>query len=117
MSKKFRPSAYPLITVDPYFSIWSSSDNLYDNYTMHWTGRPVPIYLSVSVDENNYRVCAFDEYGVSFRRSGDIVWQTGVKVTPTSTVYSFESDEFFLTVDFTTPLLLDRLDIFARPVS
>ena len=117
VSKKFRPSAYPLITVDPYFSIWSSSDNLYDNYTMHWTGRPVPIYLSVSVDENNYRVCAFDEYGVSFRRSGDIVWQTGVKVTPTSTVYSFESDEFFLTVDFTTPLLLDRLDIFARPVS
>lgn len=105
------------MTVDPYFSIWSCSDNLYDNYTNHWTKRPAPIYLSLIIDGQLYRVCAFDKYNVNCKRAGDTVWQTDVSITPLSTVYKFESDKFFMTVIFTTPLLLDRPDIMTRPVS
>ena len=43
LNGNFRPSAIPLITVDPYFSIWSMSDTLYGGVTKHWSGRRNPM--------------------------------------------------------------------------
>ena len=37
-SDSYRPPAVPLVTVDPYMSVWSFSDNLYDSWPVHWTG-------------------------------------------------------------------------------
>ena len=31
VSSGMRPPAYPLITIDPYTSAWSTTDNLYDS--------------------------------------------------------------------------------------
>jgi hypothetical protein len=43
--------------------------------------------------------------------------QTDVTVTPTSTVYTFTHPACELKVTFLTPLLLDRPEVFSRPVS
>jgi len=47
--------AYPLVTHDPYFSIWSFSDKLNESATKHWTGTDHSLLGYVSVDGNLYK--------------------------------------------------------------
>ena len=47
---KLRPPATPLITIDPYFSIWAKGDRLYDETTVHWTDSDNTMYGFVTVD-------------------------------------------------------------------
>lgn len=50
-----RPPAYPLITIDPYTSGWSFTDNLYDSSVKHWTGKDFPLIGAIKVDNEVYR--------------------------------------------------------------
>ena len=111
---KLRAPAYPLITVDPFFSVWSCNDALYASPTEHWSGKPCPIMAGVYVDNTFYSVAGFDPDGKLLKRR---IYQRSVKITPTSTIYNFEDEVLKLELTFTTPLLLDRLDILTRPVS
>ena len=111
---KFRPAAVPLITVDPFFSVWSCSDALYATHTEHWSGIPCPILAGVYVGHDFHSVSGFDINGKLMKRR---IYQRSVEVTPTSTVYKFENTQLKLELTFTTPLLLDRIDVLTRPVS
>ncbi|MBN8856967.1 MAG: DUF4965 domain-containing protein [Sphingobacteriales bacterium] len=54
-AQKLRTPAYPLISHDPYFSIWSFTDELNASPTKHWTGREQSMIGILKVDGKFYR--------------------------------------------------------------
>ena len=52
---ELRAPAYPLVTIDPFTSAWSASDNLYDAPVTHWTGVEQHFSGAVTVDGISYR--------------------------------------------------------------
>lgn len=102
-----RLPAVPLITCDPYFSIWSAGDCLYESETVHWSGQPKPIRGTAVIDGKEYRFMGLG--------SGPHVVQTGLELTATGTQYRFAAGGVGLEVRFWTPLLPDDLDLMSRP--
>lgn len=107
-----RPPAVPLVTHDPYFSVWSMNDNLTDERTRHWTGAFNGMVGMVRIDGKPYRFM-----GQSHSPLPAPMKQVSLEVFPTRTVYQFEMDGVRLALTFMSPLLPDDLDVMSRPVT
>lgn len=100
--------AYPLITIDPYFSYWSFSNKLNNDEIKHWTGKNKIIRGEVIVDDTSY----------TFMGKGkNKIAQIDIQVTPLITKYIFLNEQIKLEALFYSPTFLDELEICARPIS
>ena len=107
---KLRAPAVPLITVDPYFSIWAPDTTLNVARTMHWTGKNNQLLGTVTVDGKEY---AFLGYHRNFLKLD----QVSLDIDALSTTAVFKNDAISLKVVFSTPLLPDDYRLLTRPVS
>ncbi len=106
-----RPPAVPLVTHDPYFSIWSDADTLTAQNTRHWTGAEQPLAGLIRIDGKPYRFMGANPRDVPAMR------QLGVQVNATSTVYTFEAAGLHLDLTFFTPAFPQDLALLSRPVT
>ena len=102
--------AYPLISTDPYLSVWSNTDHPADSDTMHWAGERKRITLTAQIDGVNFALIGRhpDSAKASLTRR---------TVTATKTQYGFEANGVKISVSFRAPLLLDDFDILSTPVT
>ena len=107
----FRPPAVPLVTADPYLSVWSCADHLTDDVTRHWTKTRHSLVSLIRIDGNALRLMGNEPTEVP------AMPQVGLKVLPTRTIYDFENQAVHVTLTFLTPALADELDVLSRPLT
>ena len=107
---KMRMPSIPLITVDPYFSVWT--DNINSKSTTHWTAAENNIIGYVNIDGKVYRFLGDDD-----NRSITKLNVVSVDADAFTTTVVYESEEIRLTAEFTSPMLVTELYYASRPVS
>ena len=112
-----RPPAVPLITNNPYFSVWSMGDQLTSSPTKHWSEAAQPMIGLIRIDGKPFRWM-----GVLQREAGslpeiDAMRQDALEVTPLHTRYTLSAGGVELKVTFFTPLFPQDLDVMSRPVT
>src|SRR4051812_34071508 len=93
-SATLRPPAVPLVTCDPYLSIWSPADKLTDADTTHWTGKPHRLNSLVTIDGKTYRIMG------TTPPTAPVLEQKSLTVTPTRSIYKFEGAGIAVTLTF-----------------
>ena len=111
LAQTFRPPAVPLVTHDPYFSVWSTTDDLNGSPTRHWTGKAQRLSGLVRIDGNVFRWMGDSP------RSVPALPQTSLKLTATHSVYQFAGQGVSLEVDFLSPVLPSDPEVMSRPVT
>ncbi len=109
--ENLRPPAVPLVTSDPYFSIWSFADRLSDDVTRHWTGAPQALGAMVRVDGRCHRIMGGEPAAVP------ALEQVGLEVLPLRSAYTFVGAGVQVRLTFMTPMLPDDLEVLARPTT
>lgn len=105
---KMRVPSIPLITVDPYFSVWSKDIN--KSPTTHWTAAENNIIGYVTVDGKKLRFLGDDD-------DYEAMSIVSVDVDAFSTTVVYEEEGIRLTAKFTSPMLVTDLYYSSRPVS
>ncbi len=106
-----KPPAIPLITGNPYFSIWSFADNPTDDYTRHWTGSTMSIFSMVKIDNKTYRLLGSNIGSIPELKLKQTI------INPTQTIFIYNDAGIELKLLFTTPLIPDSLDLISEDAS
>jgi hypothetical protein len=103
---KLRPPEAPLVTEDPYFSVWSFTDNLYDHFTRHWTGRKN--FLAGIIETDGIRLvfaCKAKPDTEKHFQEPLRAKRKSVNTASLTTTYMYNDGGVELQIKLTTPLL------------
>jgi hypothetical protein len=106
-----RPPAVPLVTYNPFLSIWSEADHLNDASMKHWTRHDHSLVSLIRIDGKTYRLMGAEPTHVP------AFTQTSVEVLPARSIYEFEDAGVHVTMTFMEPALQDDLDVYSWPLS
>lgn len=104
-----RLPAVPLITNDPYLSLWCAADRLTDVDATHWAGARKRVRGAATIDGESFRFLGCGKEPAMETRSLD--------VTATSTASVLATDKVELKVRFTSPLLPEDMDLMSVPIT
>jgi hypothetical protein len=110
-AQHLRPPAVPLVTFNPYLSIWSEADKLTDDVTRHWTHHEHALNGLIRIDGKTYRLMGIEPADTP------AFPETGCTVLPTRTICEFDDAHVHVTLTFMTAALPTDLDVYARPLS
>lgn len=110
-AQTFRPPSVPLVTFDPYLSIWSGADHLTDKPTEHWTKHVQSLVSLIRIDGQVFRLMGVEPAGTPPLR------QTQLQITPTRSVYDFENTNVHVQLSFMRPALPEDLNAMAMPLT
>ena len=110
MQINYKLAAYPLLTIDPFISIWSYTEKPYTMETRTWFGQNKPLTLMATVDGAVYSLMGRCK-GLPH---GEV---ETIDVTPTCTRYGFACGGVKVEISFRAPHLLDDLDLLSTPVN
>jgi hypothetical protein len=106
-----RPPAVPLVTHDPYFSVWSFNNNLTEGATRHWTGSSQPMTSLLRVDGKTFRLMGNSPAELP------ALPQTSLAVEATHTRYTFAGSGVEVKLTFFTPAFPQDMALLSRPVT
>lgn len=109
---KMRVPSLPLITIDPYFSLWCEESVLKN--TIHWSSKPNTTCAQVTIDGKKYH--ALGKKPEALKDMPDMTVENTDMDAFTTTI-NFACENIRLTLKFTSPLLPEDLYYASRPVS
>ena len=115
----FRPPSVPVVSCNPYFSVWCPSVVPNETDTTTWFGLRQPIRVSVELDGVRYRLMGAKGALKESDRQADAapLKCTGCRVRPLTTVFTYSDGVRSVELSFLTAKLADDLDVFSRPVT
>jgi hypothetical protein len=117
VGQQHRAPAIPLVTNDPFFSLWSMGDKLTDVPVKHWTEVAQPMLGLIRIDGKAYRWMGTMPRGYFGIGDVEAMQQTSVELTPLHSRYHFTAGGMELAVTFFSPLFPKDLDVLSRPVT
>src|SRR6185295_849487 len=97
-SRTLRPPPVPLVTCNPYFSVWPRYDHLTDGWPTHWTGAIQAMCGLIRIDGRPYRFIGPQPSLPAGLGPVPAMKQVRLEVTATATRYAFEAEGIELDV-------------------
>lgn len=107
---KFDLPAYPLITIDPYFNVYSFKDELNKDHTRHLSHVKKEIKGILELDDEKFLFLGKD-------KNIKLIKQSGHEYSFLNNIYRFKNDIIEFEVNFFNPLFSDDLDELSLPIT